>query len=63
MSWFLSTTNFDELKMVPEGQIHVQWTPQNTVVCIYVHVPETPLKAFVCKSQEKLLLPFDTSFT
>lgn len=24
MSWFLSITNFDELKMVPEGQTHVR---------------------------------------
>lgn len=32
MSWFLSITNLDELKMVPEGQTHVQCTSPRVVV-------------------------------
>lgn len=32
MSWFLSITNFDELKMVPEGQTYVQHTSPCVVV-------------------------------
>lgn len=32
MSWFLSITNLDELKMVPEGQRHVQCTSPRVVV-------------------------------
>lgn len=32
MSWFLSITNFDELKMVPEGQADVHGTSPGVVV-------------------------------
>lgn len=35
MSRFLSITNFDELKMVPEGQIHAQWTFSTVVVGMF----------------------------
>lgn len=35
MSRFLSITNFDELKMVPEGQIHVQWMLSAVVVGMF----------------------------
>lgn len=35
MSRFLSITNFDELKMVPEGQMHVQWTSSTVVVGMF----------------------------
>lgn len=33
---FLSITNFDELKMVPEGQIHVQQIPSSVVASMFV---------------------------
>lgn len=36
MSRFLSITNFDELKMVPEGQIHVQQTPFTAVAGMFL---------------------------
>lgn len=36
MSRFLSITNFDELKMVPEGQIHVQQTPFTAVPGVFL---------------------------
>lgn len=44
MSWFLSITNFDELKMVPEGQTHVHGTSPRVVVYMLCagarHCPE-----------------------
>lgn len=36
MSRFLSITNFDELKMVPEGQIHVQQAPFTAVSSMFL---------------------------